>query len=1120
MNSALHRIAIGVIAVICFIGINGAAYAQILYGSIVGNVKDSTDAPVPGASVSITSRGTSQTRQTTTNEAGGYSFPTLLPGSYDVTVVKQGFQTVTRSGVEVTINSVSRTDVMLEVGIVAESITVSEGAAALQTDRAEVRAELQSRTLQNIPLPSGRNYQQMFVAIPGFSPPADASSIPGNPSRALQVNVNGTTSNSAVTRIDGASSTNVFMNMVSAYVPALESIETVNVVTNSFDAEQGLAGGAAINVQIKSGTNQLHGSAFEYHTNNKLKAKPFFSPPGERKAKSIMNQFGGTLGGPIRKNELFYFVSYEGTYNHQFAAKYQTVPTAAIKSGNMSASPSEIYDPRTGFSDGSGRTPFPGKQIPSSRIDPIAKKIADLTPLPTYPNLLTSNYYAGKPFYFDRNTVDSKINWNASRKLSMYGRYSFLKFDSIAPPTFGDELGGDAISGANVGHGFGFTQSLTIAATYVASPNFIVDAYFGYTLMDNHSEQSRLDEKVGLDYLGIPGTNGPRRFEGGWPRFSITNYSVLGIKDAYMPYHRHDSQSQYVANGNWTRGTHNIRFGVDVYRPILNHLQPEFFGASHGAQGGFTFGGGPTQVRNGPTSNQFNTYSAFLLGLPTAIGKILQVDDRYSVITMAYSGYIRDQWQLSPKVTLSYGTRYEFYPIPRRPDRGLERYDFENNKMLICGVGAVAADCGVSVSNKLFAPRIGVAYRATDTFVLRAGYGITYDALNLARNLRSNYPIILVQNLTGVNSYQPAGSLQTGIPLMQPVDFGNGIIDVPENYAVVSLGDKFERGYVQSWNFTLQKKLAGGFTAQAGYVATRQVRTMGHMDLNVGRVGGGNASRPFNRAFGRSTSTILIAPIGTTKYNSLQTTLERRFSGGFQLQASYTWSKTNGICCADVGTGSPLIMIPEYYDLNRAVLSWDRPHSFSLTGFAELPFGQGRRWLTGGVASKLFSGWQVNGMFIAYSGPPFTVTSSGTSLDAPGNTQRADLVKPEVKKLGGAGRGQSYFDPLAFAPVTQPRFGTAGFNIVRGPGLVNLDCGLFREFRLREGMQIQFRAEALNATNTPHFGNPGANVSNLQLNPDRSIRNLGGFTEITSVRGTGREGIDERVFRLGLRFSF
>lgn len=1095
------------------------APAQILYGSIVGNVKDPNDAAVPNAEVIATSRDSNQSRRGATNDVGYYSFPTLSPGTYTVSVRREGFQSHTANEVTVTINSVSRVDVRLQLGALAESVTVSAEAASLQADRAEVRAEVTSKHLLNLPLPQGRNFQYLYGSLPGFSPPADASSIPGNPSRALTVNVNGTTANSVNMRIDGASSTNVFMNMVSAYVPALESIETVNVVTNSFDAEQGLAGGAAVNVQIKSGTNELHGSVFEYHNNNRMKAKPFFTPPGERNPKSIYNQFGATIGGPIKRDKLHYFASYEGTYNHQFAAKLQTVPTAAIRSGNMSASTVPVYDPATGATDGSGRAPFGGNLIPTARIDPISSKIVNLTPLPTY-DFLSNNYYAGKPFYFDRNTLDAKVNWNPTQKLSSYVRYSFLTFDSVAPPVFGDELGGDAISGANVGHGFGSTHSVTLAATYVLKPSFIVDTYFGYTLMDNHSEQSRLEENVGRDFLGIPGTNGTRLFEGGWPRFQINNYSVLGIKDAYMPYHRHDAQSQYVANGNWTKGTHSVRFGVDLYRPRLDHLQPEFPGASHGASGGFTFAGGPTQLRGGASANQFHSYAAFLLALPTTVGKTLQVDDRYQVLSRANSFYIRDQWQARTNLTISYGIRYEYWPFPKRSDRGLERYDFINNKMLVCGVGQVPQDCGTRVSNRLFSPRIGIAYRPTTFTVIRAGYGINYDPMNLGRNLRTNYPMILVLNQTGATAFEPAGRLRDGIPVMRVPDFGNGIVDIPNNYAVTSTGDEFRRGYVQSWNFTVQQRLKWGFTGQAGYVATRQVRNTVDLDTNVGRPGGGNASRPLFQKFGRQTRTALVAPFGTSKYDSLQTRLERRFFNGLQLEASYTWSKTLGYCCTDNAGGSPQIMIPEYFALNRSVLSFDRRHNLQLTAVAELPFGRGKSWVNTGLMAAVLGGWQLNGRFSAYSGAPFTVTASGTSLDAPGNAQRADLVKSKVEKIGGAGPGQSWFDPFAFAPVTEVRFGTAGFNAVRGPGVLNLDAGLFREFKVRERWTVQFRAEGVNITNSPHFGQPGGNVSNLQMNPNGTIRSLGGYTEINSVTGTGREGIDERVFRLGMRVSF
>ncbi|MCL5745396.1 MAG: carboxypeptidase-like regulatory domain-containing protein, partial [Acidobacteria bacterium] len=379
-----------------------AANAQVLYGSIVGNVKDSSEAAITGATVQVTNTETNQVREATTDLTGAYSFPTVQAGVYVVKVTKPGFATFTRSEVAVTINSVSRVDVALKIGDVTESITVGAEAAILQTDRSEVRAEMVSKEMENLPVPIGRNYQQLFRALPGFTPPDNAHSIPSNPSRALAFNVNGTSRTSNNTRIDGASSANLQMPHVAAYVPALESIDTVNVVTNSFDAEQGLAGGAAINVQVKSGTNDLHGSGFEYHSNQRMKAKPFFLPVGQRKPKLVYNQFGGTIGGPIKHNKLFYFLSYEGTTERRNASGTWTVPTAAIKKGDMSASPRLVFDPTTGDSQGYNRTPMPGNIVPAARISPIARKIADLVPLPNQPGLLTANYFAAAPFIFDR----------------------------------------------------------------------------------------------------------------------------------------------------------------------------------------------------------------------------------------------------------------------------------------------------------------------------------------------------------------------------------------------------------------------------------------------------------------------------------------------------------------------------------------------------------------------------------------------------------------------------------------------------------------------------------------------------------------------------------------------
>lgn len=1098
------------------------ANAQVLYGSMVGNVQDSSDAQIPGALVVITHRETGQSRQTTTNDSGAYSFTSIPSGAYDVKVNKAGFATATVNEVPVTINNTARVDVTLQLGSVAETVLVTAQSPLLQTDRSEVRSEVTSKTLTNLPVPLGRNYQQIFRSLPGFSVPSNAHSVPSNPARALTFNVNGSSRSSNNTRIDGASSTNIQLPWIVAYVPSLESIETVNVVTNSFDAEQGLAGGAAISVQTKSGSNDLHGSAFEYHTNQRLKAKPFFLPQGERNPKLVYNQFGGTIGGPIKRDKLFYFAAYEGTFDRQNASRFSTVPTAAIKRGDMSESPRPVYDPLTGDAAGANRVAFANNQVPPGRISSISRKIADLTPLPNLTGL-TNNYYSTSPFTFDRHTIDTKVNWNPTEKLTMFTRYGMLHYSDFDPQVFGDELGGPPISafGGNPGHGQGNTFSLTTAVTYLFTPTFMMDAYYGWTKANTDSEQARLDEKVGSDILGIPGTNGARRIKGGWPRFIIDTYTTLGINEDFMPYYKRDPQYQYVANFNWTKGTHNVRFGMDIYRQGMNQIQEQFVGgAFHGGQGGFTFAGGPTSIRGGASPNQFNSYAAFLLGLPTNMGKVDLIPDQYTVRAQLYSGYIRDRWNPTSRFTVSYGTRWEYFPVATRADRGLERYDASTNQMLICGVGQVPRDCGIKVSKRMFSPRVGIAWRWTDTFVIRAGYGITNDPFVITEPMRANYPVLIPLNVEGPNSFQPVGRLADGIPAVRAPEFGNGIISVPGTVAVATPPDNIRRGYLQSWNFTLQKQLGQGLTAQAGYVATRQTRQFGFLDLNAGQItGAGQSGRPLVQKFGRTASTNQVfTALGTGQYNALQAALQRRFAQGLQFTANYTWSKSIGI--TDNSENNPRVQALQYFSLNRALVGYDRTHNVQISNIWELPIGKGKRWGSSKFMSTLFGGWQVNNLLSFMSGTPFSVTANGASLDLPGSTQRADQVKPDVEKIGKVGRGASYFDPLAFAPITGARFGNAGYNSLRGPGVANWDFGVFREFIAREKLHVQFRMESFNFSNTPHFANPAANVSNLSLNPDGTIRSLGGYSEVTNTISLGREGVDERQFRFGLRLSF
>lgn len=1112
----------GVVAALALLALSAPSRlsAQVLYGSLVGNVTDATGAAIPGATVTAAHRETGASRETVSDATGGYRFPALQSGTYTITVAVSGFRTFTRSDVLLTLNNVTRVDAALQVGALSETVMVTASSPVMQTERAEVRAELKERELVNLPVALNRNYQNLFRVLPGFTPPAEAHSVPSNPSRALVFNVNGASRSSNNIRIDGVSTTNIWLPHVAAYVPALESLETVNVVTNSFDAEQGLAGGSAINVQIKSGTNQLRGSLFEYHTNEKLRTHNYFDPPGASKGKSRYNQYGGTGGGPAIRNTLFFFASYEGTRDQQQLSRTVSVPTEAVRRGDLRVSPNPIYDPLTGNPNGSGRVAFADNIIPQERFDPIAQRLLALIPLPNVRNAdgsipQTNNYFVQAPFVFNRWTLDTKMNWNATSRLNFFGRFSVLDFFTENATVFGQQLQGPAMGSSNPGAGSGNTYNVSAGTTYTLTSNVLLDAHVGFVRMNTGVAQSDINERKGLEWLGLPGTNGPRSYEGGTPYFDLDTYAGLGTVDTFMPYYRRDDQYQTVANVNWLKGAHNIRFGTDIYYQALNHTQPEISGGtSFGARGGFQFRSGPTQILGGPVGNQYNSFAAFLLGLPNRIGRLKLVEP-YTTRNWQYSAYVRDQWQASSRLTISYGTRWEYFPVPTRATRGLERYDVTTNQMLIGGIGSVPTDLGVKVSKTMFAPRLGMTYRVNEGMVMRAGFGITNDPYSLARPLRTNHPAVLNLLVDAPNSLAFASRLADGIPLIADPDLGNGRTAVPSPITVFTLPDDFHRGYIRSWNVALQKQLSLGLVAEAAYVGTRQIDQLGFRELNWSSIGGGQAGRQLNKQFGRTGQTRMIAPIGDSRYDALQARLERRFANGLQFAANYTLSKSTGLAGNPNSDGALRINIPEYYALNLARSDFDRTHNLQLTNITELPFGTGHRWLSDrSVLAHIVGGWQVNNVLSFYSGTPFSVTSSGTSLNAPENDQRADLVASNVAILGGIGRTNAYFDPLAFRSVTEPRFGTAGFNLLRGPGVASWDLGVFRQVRVRQ-TTLEMRMEAFNVTNRPRFSNPGGNVSNLLLNADGSVRDLNGFAVITSTQDGS-----ERQVRFGIRLGW
>ncbi len=1097
------------------------ATAQLIQGGVDGLVTDTTDAAIVGAEVTLENEGTGQVRNTTTGVAGNYSFPTVNTGNYMITVRSEGFQAFTTTGVVVAQNNVTRVNAQLEIGQVTEVVTVEASAATLQTDRAEVRQEVTETTLRNIPVPLGRNYQMLFVTLPGFSPPQNAHSVPTNPSRAVRFSVNGTSRSNNNTRIDGASSTNIWVPHMTGYNPALESIENVNVVTNSFDAEQGLAGGAAINLQIKSGTNDVHGSAFEYHMNQNIKAYLYFSNRSSAKPKYINNQFGGTIGGPIKRNKWFYFLSYEGSYESQFAQRFIDMPTQAMRFGDLTGSPTPIFDPLTGNQDQNAgdyardRAPFPGNMVPMSRIDSgVAAMIHDSSfPSPNQAGRgglgLTQNYRADGSTTFFRDTVDAKTNFNLSPQTTGFIRFSFLDYRMTNGQTLG-QFGGNRLhpTNSNPGSGFGNTYSGTISLTHVLSPNFLIDGYYGYTLVDTNVEQQRLDENLGWSVLGVPGLQSSRFIDGGWPRLRIDGFEGLGMSNSFMPYYRSDPQNQFVFNANWTKGTHNIRFGTDIYLQDLDHNQPEFSGGTGAASGEFRFRQNTTELRGGPSGNDFNSHAAWLLGMPQDAGKIWQFDENgYFTRTRLLSFYVRDRWQVTPKLTLTYGLRYEIFPFPTREVRGLERYDFDNDTIWACGVGAIPTDCGIDIGKNNVVPRVGLAYRLDDETVLRIGYGVTVDPFNWARPLRTNYPIMAKDGPPLLNSFGFSTTLRRGIASVTEPSLGDGVLRMPSNTVVRTMDtNNLTRGYIQSWNLTLERRF-GNWIGTAGYVATRSVNQLAGLEQNWGDLGEGNAGRQLVKKFGRAAGTVLFGSLGTAKYDALQAKLQRRFTDGLQVNLAYTWAHGRGFTDEDSGDGPGFFRIPRFYGRTYGDLNQDVRQNFQMTAIYDVPFGPGKSILADSPLGKILGGWQINGLLSAYTGTPFSVTANASELNAAGSGQIADCVgEPTYLKEGSNGL---WIHPSAFGQPTGARFGTCGPNNVRGPGLFNLDLGIFRKFQLSEKFQLQFRAEGFNMTNTPHFERPNG----------RSVTSSN-FMILNRIRNTGREGIDERFFRFGLRLGW
>jgi hypothetical protein len=1080
------RLDVHIAAAFLFLCSSDAA-AQVLKAQLLGTVTDQSAGLIPGAKVKITDVRTNFIRDGGTNDAGNFFFVNLDPGEYRVEVQKEGFSKSVRAGIDLQPNTTARVNFELVPGALSQVIDVSATATALlQTDRADTGGKIETKQLQQMPLLYNRNYAGLLLLVPGVGRPSREHSEFYNSQDSLSVRVNGQGRQFNNFQIEGIEN-KIDNGNLTALVPPAEAIATVDVSTSNFDPEFGNAGGAVTNVTLRSGTNGYHGSLFSFHRNENIQAQNTFSTT---KAPTVYNQFGGTLGGRIIRDKLFFFADYQGSRDHLGTINRGTIPGAAFRSGNLSSVTSIVYDPATGSATGGGRIPFAGNIVPQNRISSISQKILGFVPTP---NLTAPegqvNYEQSTVRVKTLDQTDAKVDWAISSNDRFSIRYSFQKAVVSDPGMYGPGgIYGGFRTGGFGGQGPARSQSPGINYSRVFSPSFVWESRFGIVRNRNDARSSG-DLLKTSEEIGIKGAN-LNEWTSGLSEVRINGYSspLVGFSPS-LPWARSVTTFGFANSFSKTLTRHILRFGFEIRRERNDLLQTQTFNP----RGLFQFEPGQTGDSGNTTRNFANAFASFLLDTPNNAGRDLPFvfPARRELIS---NFYFQDKFQLTSKLTVDLGIRLERERGSRpRFAGGFSNYNYLNNTLELSGVGAVPIH--ITGSNNNFGPRLGMAYRINEQTVIRSGYGISFFPRRMAQ---TNFPILQNNGFPAANAFiASAVTMGTGFPAFSPfVSPSDGIItNPPVTSSFGSTPANFPSPYVQSWNLSVQRALPWKLSLDMAYVGNRGVNNQSDFNINASMIpGSGNNGRPLFVQFHRTADT--TAFLGTnTWYNSFQMKLDRRVGDALFLTTAYTFSKGLNYSEDNGGLATPM-NVP----LNKGHMSDNRTHVFTQSYMYDLPFGRGKKWLQSGPAMWIAGGWQFQGFLSMLTGQWFSPSVSGI-VNAPGNADRPNWLSP-VRYLGNAGPGQKFFDPSSFGTPAQNTLGNAGRNIVQGPGIVNVDAALHRQFRLREGMNLAFRVESFNFSNTPHFSNPNGNAQSPQ------------FAEINSAQQ------DQRQFQLGLTLRF
>jgi Carboxypeptidase regulatory-like domain/TonB dependent receptor len=1055
------------------------ASAQVDTGSISGTVKDSGGSVIVDATVTITNPSSGESVTSKTNQDGFYTVVDLKPGTYNVATASPGFQAITKTGIDLRLQDRLAINFDLQVGQASTSIQVQDTAPALETETSSLGQVVESHAIESLPL-NGRNYIQLAYLGAGTTPSQrsnERNSFVANGQREIQ--------NSYV--LDGIDNKNKIVGFDSSDAesvePIVDAIQEFKVQTATFSAEFGQSAGGVVNASIRSGTDHIHGTVFEYLRNSWMDASPFFQPALTAKPQFIQNQYGATVGGPIIKNRTFLFFAWQSSRIDDASPQLAVVPTASQLQGNFA---STIYNPATTAPNpnGSGyvRTPFPENHIPVSDFDPVAAKLLTLFPAPNLTG--ANNFFSNQKETVNNDQYIARLDHRFSDKDTAFARYVANFSTNVLPAVLPPPASSPSVVWPEA-HSFAASES------HVFTSTLLNEARIGY--QETREKQTVLGPRL-FDQYGIIGAPDLPQVTG-LPTFAVTGFTTIGTTgpgtlqtsatgSGNLPIDKQGRTIQANDNLTWQHGRHVLKFGFDFQQVTL------YAKVTLSARPAYSFSGVYTQNPQSRTGTG-NPLADFLLG-ETSSSSVSTASDSESRQHI-WQGYVQDDWKATSKLTVNAGLRYEL-PLPF-----YETSNHYADAILepgpLYGTLLDASQAGqhgyrrsfVDPNFRNFAPRLGFAYQASPATVVRAAGGIFYardENVPVADRPTNNPPYYVLSSYTS-DQIDPSIVLATGFP-------ANAIS--PTSVKTPSVNSYLKHSptpYVQQWTLNLQHDFGFGFVGQLTYVgsSTHRLYYPNQIDQPAPGPGAVQARRPFPQF----SALHAYAPLVDANYNSLQAQVERRFTNGFSLLAAYTW----GHAIDDGPSQVDTVVAPQNaYDFaaERGNSAYDVRNRLVVSSLYELPFGKGKAFLSGSrVGNAIAGGWLLTGIFSAQSGLSFTPVESVDGSNT-GTTQHPNRVGNG--NLSSSERTvRNWFDTSAFATPAQYTFGNSGRNILTGPGFHNVDLGLSRTISLIESTSLEIRAEAFNLFNTPQFGLPNATLNQSTtgvissvFNPQRQLQ--------------------------------